>query len=497
MSPVSDSPRASRLRRRPARSPRTATGRRPSASRKEQFTPIRREKALSRLPGRPSQRPPPSGVPDAADRAVVPQHLFPIVGVGASAGGLEAFRQLLGALAVDTGLAYVLVQHLDPRHESILAELLSESTGMDVSEVKGAVRVEANRIYVIPPAQDIVFADGLLKLVPRQTSGTHMPIDSFLQSLADAQGSQSIGVILSGMGSDGTLGLEAIKAEGGITLAQEPRSAKNEDMPRSAIAAGCVDFVLAPEEIARELTRLGRHPYVAATESHDSLSSDAQTRAGLAEIVTILLKATGADFTAYKTTTLERRIARRMAIRRIETLEDYARHLETDKEEAEALYQDCLISVTSFFRDAEAFDSLRENVLAPLLAGRPADSPIRVWVPGCASGEEAYSIAMLLLEAAGSRSDGPPFQIFGTDLSDHALKKARAGLYLDNITQHVTPERLERFFSQVDGRYQVNKGIRDLCVFARHDLTRDPPFSRMDLISCRNVLIYLKPRLQE
>jgi two-component system, chemotaxis family, CheB/CheR fusion protein len=450
------------------------------------------------LPGRPSPRPAREGIPRAAGRPVVPQHLFPIVGVGASAGGLEAFRQLLAALAVDTGLAYVLVQHLDPRHESILAELLSESTGMDVSEVTGAVRVEPNRIYVIPPAQDIVFVDGLLKLVPRtQTGGTHMPIDSFLQSLADAQGSQSIGVILSGMGSDGTLGLEAIKAEGGITLAQEPRSAKNEDMPRSAIAAGCVDLVLAPQEIARELTRLGRHPYVATAEPHASLSSEAQTRSGLAEIVAILLKTTGADFTAYKTTTLERRIARRMAIRRIETLEEYARHLETDKEEAEALYQDCLISVTSFFRDAEAFDSLRENVLAPLLADRPADRPLRVWVPGCASGEEAYSIAMLLLEAAGPRSDGPPFQIFGTDLSEHALKKARAGLYLENIAQHVSPERLQRFFSLVEGHYQISKAIRETCVFAHHDLTRDPPFSRMDLVSCRNVLIYLKPRLQE
>jgi two-component system CheB/CheR fusion protein len=416
---------------------------------------------------------------------------------------LEAFRQLLGALATDTGLAYVVVQHLDPRHESILAELLSEATSMDVSEVKGDVRVEANRIYVIPPSQDIVFADGMLKLVPRRkTGGTHMPIDAFLQSLAEAQGSQSIGVILSGMGSDGTLGLEAIKAEGGITLAQDPRSAKNEDMPRSAIAAGCVDFVLPPEDIARELARLGHHPYVAAADPQAPGAAEGPSSNGLARILVALLRATGADFSGYKTTTLERRIARRMAVRRIQTLEEYAQHLEGDREETDALYQDCLISVTSFFRDGEAFHALGERVLPAFFAERPADAPIRVWVPGCASGEEAYSIAIGLLEAAGHQATNPTFQIFGTDLSEAALKKARAGLYLENIAQHVSPERLRRFFTKVDGtkvdgRYQVSKAIREMCVFARHDLTRDPPFSRMDLISCRNVLIYLKPRLQE
>ena len=392
----------------------------------------------------------------------------------------------------------MVVQHLDPRHESILAELLSETTRMDVSEVKGDVRVEADRIYVIPPSQDIVLADGMLKLVPRsKTGGAHMPIDGFLQSLAEAQGSQSIGVILSGMGSDGTLGLEAIKAEGGITLAQEPRSAKNEDMPRSAIAAGCVDFVLAPEDIARELVRLGRHPYVAAAGSLPGVSAEGPASDGLARILLVLMQATGADFSGYKTTTLERRIARRMAVRRIPTLEEYAQHLEGDKEETEALYQDCLISVTSFFRDAAVFQALDERVLPAFFADRPADAPIRVWVPGCASGEEAYSIAICLLEAAGQKPSNPTFQIFGTDLSDDALKKARAGLYLENIAQHVSPERLRRFFSKVDGHYQISKALREMCVFARHDLTRDPPFSRMDLVSCRNVMIYLKPRLQE
>ena len=367
-----------------------------------------------------------------------------------------------------------------------------------MAEVKADVRVAPDRVYVIPPSQDIVFIDGMLKLVPRaKTRGAHLPIDSFLESLAEAQGSQSIGVILSGMGSDGTLGLEAIKAEGGITIAQEPRSAKNEDMPRSAIAAGCVDFVLSPEDIARELARLGHHPYVSAAEPPAPGPTEGQTSDGLARILVILLRTTGADFSAYKTTTLERRIARRMAIRRIQTFEDYAQHLEGDREETEALYQDCLISVTSFFRDPAVFQALSEQVLPAFFKDRTADAPIRVWVPGCARGEEAYSIAICLLEAAGQQPSNPTFQLFGTDLGEDALKKARAGLYLENVAQQVSPERLRRFFSKVDGRYQISKAIREMCVFARHDVTRDPPFSRMDLISCRNVLIYLKPRLQE
>ncbi len=400
-------------------------------------------------------------------------------------------------------MAYVLVQHLDPRHESVLAELLSHATGMAVAEVKGDVRVEPNRVYVIPPSEDIVLADGMLKLVPRsQTGSAHMPIDSFLRSLAKVQGNQGIGVILSGMASDGTLGLKAIKAEGGIAFAQDPRSAQQDGMPRSAIAAGCVDFVLGPEEIARELGRLGRHPYVATfepslTAAETALAVKPHEEDGLGKILLLLRESTGADFSAYKKTTLRRRIARRMAVNRIETLGAYARHLEGDPAEAEALYQDCLISVTAFFRDPQAFQALSEHVLPLLLKDRPSAAPVRVWVPGCATGEEVYSIAICLLERAGDLQGNPSFQIFATDLSEAALKKARGGAYLENVTQDVSPERLRRFFAKVDGRYQISKVIREMCVFARHDLTRDPPFSRMDLISCRNLLIYLEPRLQE
>jgi two-component system CheB/CheR fusion protein len=431
---------------------------------------------------------------------------FPIVGIGASAGGLEAFRRLLSALPSDTGMAYVLVQHLDPHHESILAELLSEATRMEVAEVKADVRVEPNRVYVIPPSKGLILADGMLKLVPRGPPGAaHMPIDSFLKTLATVQASQAIGVILSGMGTDGTLGLQAIEAEGGIAFAQEPASAQNESMPRSAITAGGVDFVLTPEGIAGELTRLGGHPYltagpespIASEPASSKQADEARDEEGVSEVLQLLRQAGGTDFSAYKKTTLRRRIARRMAVTRIETLHDYARHLEGNAAEATALYEDCLISVTSFFRDPEVFEALSEQVLPVLLKERAADAPLRIWVPGCATGEEAYSIAICLLERMGELSSNLSLQIFATDLSDGALAKAREGSYLVNIARDVSAKRLRRFFTKLGDNYQINKAVREMCVFARHDLTRDPPYSRLDLINCRNVLIYLEPRLQE
>jgi two-component system CheB/CheR fusion protein len=431
---------------------------------------------------------------------------FPIVGIGASAGGLEAFRRLLSALPDETGMAYVLVQHLDQHHESILAELLSEATPMEVSEVKSDTAVEPNRVYVIPPSKDLILVAGMLKLVPRERTGlAHMPIDCFLKTLADQQGSRAIGVILSGMGSDGTLGLRAIEAEGGIGFAQEPSSAKSADMPRSAIAAGGVDFVLPPEEIARELARLGRHPYLenntAGPERWEppaggaELPADAQQE--LARVIELLRLASGTDFAAYKKTTLRRRIARRMAVIQIETLPAYADRLEADPAEASALHDDCLISVTSFFRDPEVFQALAAQVFPALLANQSANAPIRIWVPGCATGEEAYSIAIGLLERAGELSLHPSLQIFATDLSERALTKAREGTYPVNIARDVSPERLRRFFAKVGDQYQISKAVREMCVFAHHDLTRDPPYSRIDLVSCRNLLIYLEPSLQE
>lgn len=448
-----------------------------------------------------------SSTPNALEMTeVAPSAAFPIVGIGASAGGLEAFRRLLSALPVDTGMAYVLVQHLDKQHESILAELLSEATAMDVSEVKEDTTVEPNRVYVIPPSKDLILAAGMLKLVPRRHQGiAHMPIDGFLKTLAEQRGSRAIGVILSGMGSDGTLGLRAIEAEGGIGFAQEPSSAKSADMPRSAIAAGGVDFVLPPEAIALELSRLGRHPYLQGNPPKPALSDvvpdETQLPASdlheLARVIELLRLASGTDFASYKKTTLRRRIARRMAVTQIDTLSAYGDRLEGDPAEATALHDDCLISVTAFFRDPEVFQALAEHVFSPLLANHPGNAPIRIWIPGCATGEEAYSIAIGLLERAAELSLHPSLQLFATDLSERALSKARDGTYPINIARDVSAERLRRFFTKVGDKYQISKAIREMCVFARHDLTRDPPYSRIDFVSCRNLLIYLEPSLQE
>lgn len=435
---------------------------------------------------------------------------FPIVGIGASAGGLEAFRRLLGSLPEDTGMAYVLVQHLDPSHGSILAELVAQSTQLEVSEVKGDVCVLPNRIYVIPPSKGLILVEGTLKLVPRSSVGSvPMPIDSFLRTLAEVQGSQAIGVVLSGMGADGTLGLQAIDEAGGITFAQEPSSARNEDMPRSAIRAGRVDFILPPEGIARELTRLGQHAYLGTGASDpdardeapatrdDSEGKSDEEADSLARILDLLRQESGTDFSGYKKATLRRRIARRMAVCNVQTLQAYTAHLDGNATEASALYDDCLISVTSFFRDPAAFAALSEQVLSLLSRDTPADEPLRMWVPGCATGEEVYSLAMCVLERAAELSRNPSLQIFATDLSERALGKAREASYPLSISREVSAERLRRFFSRVGDQYQINKAVREMCIFARHDLTRDPPYSRMDLISCRNVLIYLEPALQE
>lgn len=424
------------------------------------------------------------------------------MGVGASAGGLEAFRQLLAALPVDTGMAYVLVQHLDPRHESILAELLAKGSRMPVAEVKEDTPVEPNHVYVTPGQQDVTVRGGTLKLVPRtSTRGQHMPIDSFLRTLAEAQGTNAIGVILSGTGSDGTLGVKAIKGEGGITFAQDPDSGAYDGMPRSAIASGCADYVLPPEQIAHELSRLSRHRHVVtasrAEQADEPPPSAPKGKDGFTTILALLHDATGADFSSYKPATIKRRIARRMALVHTERLEDYAHYLEGHRVEVQALSQDCLITVTSFFREPKAFEVLGEEILPRLLKDRPPGALVRVWVPGCATGEEVYSIVICLLERAGEAKVNPSFQVFATDLSEGALEKARAGTYPETIAQEVSGERLGRFFTKVDGRYRVIKAIRDMCVFARHDLTKDPPFSRLDLITCRNVLIYLEPWLQQ
>ena len=423
---------------------------------------------------------------------------FPIVGIGASAGGLEAFTDLLHSLPDNTGMGFVFVQHLDPKHVSILNELLQRHTKMPVQDVTEGLRVEPNHIYVIPRDKHIELVRGVLRLTPRLSSPVpHMPIDPFLRSLANDQKSKAIGVILSGNASDGALGMMAIKAAGGITFAQSSSTAKYDGMPRSAVASGCIDFVLSPDEIAKELTRLGRHPYISPAAAVGQREPSPATMESIGRIVALLRNATGVDFTYYKATTIRRRILRRMALKQIDNLDNYMAKLRSDPVEMHALYEDILINVTEFFRDPDVFDQLKKVVFPKIVSQQDTSRPLRVWVPGCASGEEVYSLAMALLEYVGERSHEVSIQIFGTDISEAALDKARAGIYAPSAVQDISAERLRRFFTKIDSNYQISKRIREMCVFAKQNLIKDPPFSKLDLISCRNVLIYLGPVLQK
>ena len=452
---------------------------------------------------------------------------FPIVGVGASAGGLEAFTQLLEALPIDTGMAFVLVQHLDPDHESALAQILARTTSLPVNEITNDETVRPNHVYIIPRDTHLTIVKGVLMLHPRERSRVaQRPIDSFFESLAQDQRERAVGVVLSGTANDGTMGLEAIKAEGGITFAQDA-SAKYDSMPRSASAAGCVDLVLSPAAIATELARIAKHPCVAgqplafspaaqgadaedaAQESDDAAlppgskggtEPDVGARSkipldGYKRVLLLLRNHSGVDFSLYKSTTILRRMTRRLVLNRQASLSDYARFLVGNAKELDALYADVLISVTSFFRNPQTFDVL-ENKILPELLKQPGDDPLRCWVLGCSSGQEAYSIAIAFLEAAERAPRMRKLQIFATDLNDQLLEKARHGLYPQTLTLDIAPERLRRFFVEENGGHRVCKTLRDMVVFARHNLIADPPFSRMDLISCRNLLIYLEQSLQ-
>jgi|HubBroStandDraft_6_1064221.scaffolds.fasta_scaffold00691_2 two-component system CheB/CheR fusion protein len=442
------------------------------------------------------------------NRKPAPVHqaeLFPIVGIGASAGGLEAFTELLRGLPQKTGMAFVLVQHLDPSHSSDLRAILARITQIPVQQVTDGVAVRPDNIYVIPPNTSMAMKNGVLRLAARVlTRGQHMPIDHFLRSLAEDRGNRAISVILSGTASDGTEGSRAIKAAGGITFAQDEKSAKYSSMPHSAVNAGCVDFILAPTEIAKELTRVAQHPYLAPTAAEQS---DLTVSAGgqMEVLLSLLREAIGVDFTHYKQTTLRRRIERRMVLHKMEKLKNYVRYVRDTPGEVEELYQDILIHVTGFFRDPEAFEGLRKHVLPALFRDNHKGGTVRIWVPGCSTGEEAYSLAMAMLEylwlettkTAKPGLGTTPFQIFATDISDGSLDRARAGLYSEALVAGVSPERLRRFFMKIDGGYQIVKPVREMCIFAKQNVAKDPPFSNLDLISCRNLLIYLGPVLQK
>ncbi len=424
---------------------------------------------------------------------------FPVVGIGASAGGLEAFRQLLSGLPADTGMAFVLIQHLDPKHESKLVELLEKMSSMPVHEAAQGLTVAANQVYVIPPNTNMAIENGRLRLTPRgATRGQHLPLDFFFRSLADDRHAKAIGVVLSGTGSDGTLGLSEIKAAGGLTFAQDEESAAHSGMPLSAVRSGAVDFVLTPQEIALELARIGRHPYLAPPASVSVEESPSEDGEPFGKILRLLRSAFGVDFSQYRKTTLRRRIMRRMVLHPLETLADYAKQLESDRAELEALFEDMLINVTSFFRDPEMFETLADYVFPEILKAKSSGTPFRIWTAGCSTGQEAYSMAMALTEYLQDKSGAPGIQVFATDLSDAgSLAKARAGHYPESIEGEVSPERLRRFFRKEDGGYRIVKSIRDLCVFAKQNIAQDPPFSRLDLISCRNVLIYMSSPLQQ
>ncbi|PYL68464.1 MAG: chemotaxis protein CheR, partial [Verrucomicrobia bacterium] len=408
--------------------------------------------------------------------------------------------ELLQNLPPRTGMAFVIVQHLDPHHASRLPNLLGKMTAMPVKEVAGTTTPKPNTVYVQPPNKCVIAKDGVLTLVHR-TERLNVAIDHFFESLAEEHGSRAIGIVLSGTGSDGTAGLRAIKAAGGLTFAQNQQSAKFDAMPRSAIRAGFVDLVLTPREIAREIERIADHPYIRRPLSDPEEIEKAAYRQAddLGRIFLSLKKQMGVDFSAYKESTLIRRIQRRMALHRIEKISQYARFLRDNKKEIEALFDDLLINVTRFFRDQALFRALKKRFLPALLKNKSKDRQpeLRAWVPGCATGEEVYSLAICILETLGSRLSKMRIQIFGTDLSESVIEHARLGIYSSAIEKDVSSARLKRFFVKRDGTYQIHRNVRDICTFARQNITADPPFSRLDLISCRNVLIYLSPELHK
>lgn len=439
-----------------------------------------------------------------------------IVGVGASAGGLDAFRTFVSALGTSPNLAVVFIQHLDPTTKSMLPSLLAKASSLDVIEIHSRTKLKSNTIYLCPPHGMLELNNGFVQLCEAtdESLPTHS-IDHFFHSLADDQANRGIGVVLSGSGSDGTLGLKAISDRGGLTFAQDPRSAKYDSMPRSAATTGVADHVLPPSEIATQILQ-----YVTHIKDLGELTSPAELRddieSALPKIAEALMEVTNHNFLHYKTNTLVRRVQRRMQVLKVRRAADYLRYLQQHRDEAQALFRELLIGVTEFFRDPEAFAALKSQVLAKLLERRVAGDCIRIWVAGCANGAEAYSLAMLCREiiedhrqaisnSSSTQGDAkdeasselPAVQIFATDIDQRALTIAREGIYPIGIEDQVSPERLQRFFVKREKQYQVKKEIRELVLFSSHNLISDPPFSRLDLISCRNLLIYLGLHLQK
>ena len=425
---------------------------------------------------------------------------FPIVGIGASAGGLAAFEAFFSGMPAesDPGMAFVLVQHLAPDHKSILTELIRRYTRMRVFEVEDGMLVQPNCAYIIPPNRDMAFLNGTLQLLePSAPRGQRLPIDFFFRSLAQDQHERAIGIVLSGTGSDGTHGIRAIKGEGGMVMAQSPASTEYDGMPHSALNTGLVDYELLPAEMPAQLIAYAAQAFGKASESATGLPPKSENT--LKKIFILLRAQTGHDFSQYKPNTIQRRIERRMAVQQIETLAEYVRYLQQTPPEVDALFRDLLIGVTNFFRDTQAFQALEEQIIPKLFAGKSEGDTIRVWVPGCSTGEEAYSLAILLAERQKILKQNFKVQIFATDIDSQAIATARAGLYPLSIAADLSPERLAHFFTAEpgDSAYRIHKNIRDMLIFSEQDLIKDPPFSKLDLISCRNLLIYISADLQK
>src|SRR5215203_297031 len=434
----------------------------------------------------------------SVNRSEQTKNHFPIVAIGASAGGIEAVIELLKNLPDNTGMSFIYIQHLDPKFDSKLDEILGRATKMPVLEAREKMRIKPDHLYLIPPNREMTMLDGSLRLSLRPARpSTHLPINNFFNSLAENYKETSIGILLSGNGSDGTLGLKAIKTAGGITFAQDS-SAKFGAMPKNAVSEEAVDLVLSPKRMAEELTKLASQQGVYYSMLHkleEEQISDFDEK--LQTILKLVHRLTGVDFSHYKISTIKRRIVRRMILHKQETLAQYSEYLKHHTTEIQQLYADLLINVTSFFRDEDSFDYIKKMVLPKIIKAKSPSEPLRIWVPACSTGQEAYSLAILLMEVLGEKAATTTVQIFATDLSEVAINKARLGIYTKDELADVSPRRLQRFFTKIDGSSRIIKGIRDICIFATHNILKDPPFSRLDLVSCCNLMIYLETNLQK
>ncbi|TVQ11491.1 MAG: PAS domain S-box protein [Bacteroidetes bacterium] len=417
------------------------------------------------------------------------------VGVGASAGGLEALEQFFRKMPPDSGLSFVVVQHLSPDYKSLMVELLSKHTMMQVQRAEDGMKIMPNCIYLIPPKKNMTIFHGTLFLTDKNLNHIiNLPIDIFFRSLAEDYGDKSVGIILSGTGSDGTLGIRAIKGIGGMVMAQDDNSAKFDGMPRSAIATGMVDYILPAEKMPEELLKYVKHPLTSKARENENTSGQDNT---LGKILSIIRNTTGVDFTYYKPNTIIRRLERRISINQISSYDDYVTFLEQSVKEANILYKELLIGVTRFFRDTDSFDIIKEQVIPQILKNKSKDDPIRFWSVGCSTGEEVYSLAMLLKEHIGENDNNHDIKIFATDLDKESIEYGSMGLYPESIVADVSMERLKKFFIKKEKGYQIKENIRKMVIFATHNIIKDPPFSKIDLISCRNMLIYLKPQMQK